>query len=196
MILKLYQTGQPILRKQAKTVSRATLASKPTQDIIDFMISTLRDAPGVGIAAPQVGEQLQIIVIEDKSKYHDTITKQVIKAQGRKSIALKVLVNPKLEILDKKPAHFFEGCLSVDGYVAVVPRALKVKVSALDRNGRPIEYVATNWHARILQHEVDHLKGILLIDRMFTKSFMNMKNFNKLWRKALPPSIEKNFKLN
>lgn len=194
MILKLYQTGQPILRKQAKLLSPKELALKKTQDIIDFMISTLRDAPGVGIAAPQVGEQLQIIVIEDKAKYHETVPKQVLKAQGRRNVPLRVLVNPKLEIINKKQANFFEGCLSVDGYVAVVPRASKVRVKALDRSGKEVEYIAADWHARILQHEIDHLKGILLIDRMYTKSFMSMKNFNLLWRKALPPAIEKSFK--
>jgi peptide deformylase len=78
MLLKLYQVGQPILRKKAKTLTAAKLKSKHTQDIIDFMVSTLRDAPGVGLAAPQVGEALKIVIIEDKAKYHQPIPKDLL----------------------------------------------------------------------------------------------------------------------
>jgi len=193
MLLKLYQTGQPVLRKTAKPLSRINLASKHVQEVIDFMIDTLRDAPGVGLAAPQVGESLQIIIIEDLTKYHDVVPKSVLKAQGRKSVRLKVLVNPKLEIVEKDQLLFFEGCLSVDGYLAAVPRTKKVKVTAWDRKGKRVRYIAPDWHARILQHEVDHLSGTLLIDRMKPKSLMSQKNFTLLWRKALPEKIERTF---
>ncbi|HEY1645754.1 MAG TPA: peptide deformylase [Candidatus Saccharimonadales bacterium] len=193
MLLQLYQTGQPILRKKAKAVTREELVLKHTQDVIDFMIATLRDAPGVGLAAPQVGEALQIIIIDDKAKYHEQVPLEVLEAQGRKPIPLKVLVNPKLKILDSKTELWFEGCLSVDGYVAAAPRAKAVKVEAWDRHGKPISYSATAWHARILQHELDHLDGTLLIDRMYVKSFMSLKNFNNLWRKALSDKIENAF---
>ena len=193
MLLKLYQTGQPVLRKKAKVVSKETLAKKSTQEIIDYMIATLRDSPGVGLAAPQVGESLQIIIVDDKAEYQDQVPKEMLKAQGREPVPLKVLVNPKLDIVDREEALFFEGCLSVEGYVAVVPRAKSVKVTALDRHGKPVTYAAQGWHARILQHEVDHLNGALLIDRMISQSFMSMKNFNNLWRKALPDKIAREF---
>jgi peptide deformylase len=132
MLLKLYQTGQPILRTSAKPVTKSLLASQFVQDVIEFMINTLRDAPGVGLAAPQVGESLQIIIIEDKATYHETVPKNILKEAGRKPVRLKVLVNPSLEIIEPETALYFEGCLSVDGYVAAVARAKIVKVTALD----------------------------------------------------------------
>ncbi len=193
MLLKLYQSGQPVLRKKSKIVKKKELASKKTQEIIDFMIGTLRDAPGVGLAAPQVGENLQIIIIEDRKKYHDQVPKEVLKAEGRKPISLKVLINPVLEIIDENIELFFEGCLSIDGYMAAVNRAKKVRVTALDRNGKKINYIAENWHARILQHEIEHLNGVLYIDSMKPKSFMTIRNFNMLWRKALPEKIKRTF---
>lgn len=194
MLLKIYQTGQPNLHKKAKVVSKEVLAKKHTQELIDLMVETLRDSPGVGLAAPQVGEPLQIFIVEDLAKYHEQVPKDVLKAQERKSVSLKVFVNPEIEVIEQDEALFFEGCLSVDGYVAAVPRAKGVKIKALDRNGKPITYTAYGWFARILQHETDHLNGVLLIDRMKNKSFMSLKNFNNLWRKALPGKIEKEFK--
>lgn len=193
MLLKTYQTGQPVLRKKAKIVSKEVLVKKQTQDLIDLMVETLRDSPGVGLAAPQVGESLQIFIAEDLAKYHEQVPEDVLKAQERKPVALKVFVNPELEIIEQDEALFFEGCLSVDGYVAAVPRAKSVKIKALDRHGKPVTYTAHGWFARILQHETDHLNGVLLIDRMSVKSFMSLKNFNNLWRKALPAKIEKEY---
>lgn len=193
MLLKLYQAGQPILRKPAKRVTRQQLVTQSTQAVIDFMVATLRDAPGVGLAAPQVGELLQIIIVEDKAKYHDVIPPTVLKEQGRKPVSLRVLVNPTLEIIDPQTVLYFEGCLSVDGYVAAVPRARSVKVTAWNRQGQAISYIARGWQARILQHEVDHLLGKLYIDRMEKASFMSVKNFSMLWRQVLESSIRKAF---
>lgn len=193
MLLKLYQAGQPILRKSAKRLTRQQLASKHVQDVIDFMISTLRDAPGVGLAAPQIGESLQIIIIEDKLSYHETVPENLLREQGRKPFKLKVLVNPNLEIMDPETALYFEGCLSVEGYLGATARAKSVKVSALDRNGNELSYIATGWHARILQHEADHLLGKLYIDVMISQSFTSVKNFSMKWRKSLEQDIKKAF---
>ena len=193
MLLKLYQAGQPILRKPAKSVTQQQLQTQHVQDVIDFMITTLRDAPCVGLAAPQVGESLQIVIVEDKASYHETVPKALLAESNRKSVGLKILVNPTLEIIDAKMAHYFEGCLSVDGYAAVVARHKAVRVHAWDRTGREVSYVAKGWHARIVQHEVDHLLGTLYVDVMITQSFMSIKNFTMLWRKALEKDIKKAF---
>jgi peptide deformylase len=193
MLLKLYQTGQPILRRKAKVVSKELLAQKQTQELIDLMVETLRDAPGVGLAAPQVGEPLRIFIVEDKAEYHKQVPKDVLKSQERKPVSLKILVNPEIEVTEQDEALFFEGCLSVDGYVAAVPRAKSVKIRALNRHGKPVTFTAHGWFARILQHETDHLNGTLLIDRMKNKSFMGLKNFNILWREAMPNEIKKEF---
>jgi peptide deformylase len=193
MLLKLYQTGQPILHKTSKRVSKKQLTSQHVQDIIDFMISTLRDAPGVGLAAPQVGEALQIIIIEDKPAYLETVPKKLLKEQQRTAIKLKVLVNPVLEIIDPDSSLYFEGCLSVDGYVGAVSRNKSVRVKAWDRHGNDVSFIAHGWQARILQHETDHLLGTLYIDKMITASFCSLKNFTMRWRKSTEKEIKKEY---
>ena len=193
MLLKLHQTGQPILRQPAKHVTRQQLQTQRVQDVIDFMIATLRDAPGVGLAAPQVGESLQIIIIEDKAKYHETVPRSLLKEEGRKPVALQVLVNPILEIVEPDTATYFEGCLSVEGYAAAVARHKAVRVRAWDRDGKQVMYEAKNWYARILQHEADHLLGKLYTDNMIPESLTTMKNFTMLWQKSLESEIKKAF---
>jgi peptide deformylase len=194
MLLKIYQTGQPILRQKAGKVSREELASSETQQLIDYMVETLRDVPGVGLAAPQVGQPKQIFIIEDKEKYHKQVPQSVINEQGRRPVILKVFVNPQLELLETQDDMYFEGCLSVEGYVGVVARAKKVKVSALDRNGKVISYTADGWFARILQHEMGHLNGELYVDHIQDKSLISTKNFIVLWRDAMQSKIRKQFK--
>lgn len=193
MLLKIYQTGQPVLRQKAKRVSKETLAASETQRLIDSMIETLRDVPGVGLAAPQVGKPLQIFIVEDKQTYHKPVPEDVLKEQGRKAVPLKVFVNPRIEIVDSQEGTYFEGCLSVEGYVGVVTRAHQVKITALNRDGRPVSYTATGWFARILQHEMGHLNGELYIDHMQPKSLISVKNFTVLWRDALQAKIRKHF---
>lgn len=194
MLLKIYQAGQPVLRQKAKRVSAKVLASTETQQLIDSMIETLRDVPGVGLAAPQVGKSLQIFIVEDKKKYHKPVPEAVLEEQGRKPVSLKVFVNPKLEIIKSGDDMYFEGCLSVEGYVAAVPRVHQVKITALDRQGKQISYTAAGWFARILQHEIGHLQGELYIDHMQPKSMMSVKNFTVLWRDALQSKIRTHFK--
>lgn len=193
MLLKLYQAGQPILRKSAQRVTTQQLASKHVQDVINFMISTLRDAPGVGLAAPQVGEPLQIIILEDKVSYQQTVPKTLLQEQGRKPLGLQVLINPTLEIITPETSLYFEGCLSVEGYLGATARAKSVRLAALDRDGKEISYTATDWHARILQHELDHLLGNLYIDIMLPQSFTSAKNFTANWHKSLEQDIKATF---
>lgn len=194
MLLKIYQSGQPVLRQKAKQVSQTELASRETQQFIDHMIATLRDVPGVGLAAPQIGQSKQLFIVEDKAKYHKQIPKTVLDEQGRRPVALKVFVNPSLEILEMDTNMYFEGCLSFEGYVGVVPRAKKVRISALDRNGTPISYTATGWFARILQHEMGHLNGELYIDHIQAKSLIGVKNFTELWRDATQAKLRQHFR--
>jgi peptide deformylase len=193
MLLKIYQTGQPILRQKAKEVSKNLLESADTQQLIDSMIETLRDVPGVGLAAPQVGQSLQIFIVEDKEKYHKQVPETVLHEQGRKAVALKVFVNPKIEIIESSDEMYFEGCLSVEGYVGAVSRSSKVKISALDRTGKPFSLTAEGWFARILQHEVGHLNGELYVDHLQPKSLISVKNFTELWRDKLQSQIRNHF---
>ena len=190
MILKIEQVGHATLRKPAKPLTAQQLASPNIQQLIDLMIATLRDKPGVGLAAPQVGEPLQIIIIEDKKKYLQKVPEPVLAAQRRKPVSLHVIVNPTVTVLDTATDNFFEGCLSVDGFRAVVPRARRVRVSGLDRHGKRITVDADGWLARIVQHEVDHLGGTVYIDRMYSRTYMTEKAFAADWLSALPAEID------
>lgn len=184
MLLKLFQAGEPVLRAKAKKVTKANLNSVAIQQLIDLMIDTVRDYPGVGLAAPQVGESFQIIVIEDKKKYQKDLPANLLSEQGRKQIGLQVLVNPVIKIIDSEPLHYFEGCLSVAGYRAVVPRARIIEIKAWDRHGKAIKIIAKDYFARIVQHEIDHLNGTLYSDKMIKDSFMSNGVYSKKWSTA------------
>jgi peptide deformylase len=160
MILKIRPAGDSSLRKNAKELLAKDIRDKQTQALIDHMIETLRDAQGVGLAAPQVGENTQIIIIEDKAKYHKKISKKLLAEQERKPFKLKILINPTIEERSDEEKNYFEGCLSVDGYRAVVPRSKQIKVRAMDRLGKEVKINARGWFARVLQHEIDHLNGV------------------------------------
>ena len=97
-------------------------------------------------------------------------------------LPFQVIVNPTLSIVDSTPKLFFEGCLSVAGFTALVPRAAKVRVEGLDENGEPLTIDAEGWHARILQHEIDHLHGRLYLDSMLPRSFMTSANHARCWK--------------
>lgn len=176
MLLKIVQTGEPVLRQTAHALTKKEILSPGIQQIIDLMRETMRDAPGVGLAAPQVGLPLQLAVIEDDESYLVHVSKARLDAQERKGVPFHVIVNPKLVVTDPTQLTLFEGCLSVEGYSALVPRARGVHVEALDHNAKPVKIDASGWYARILQHEIDHLGGHLYIDRMHTHSFATAEN--------------------
>jgi peptide deformylase len=166
MLLKIVQTGDPVLREPARPLTPADLATAELRQLIELMRETMRDAPGVGLAAPQVGVPLQLAVIEDVGESE---------AQERAAVPFHVIATPRLT-LGEELVELHEGCLSVDGFSAVVPRARTVTVEALDHRGEPITIRAAGWYARILQHEIDHLNGTLYIDRMRTRTFSSTRN--------------------
>lgn len=182
MRLKIAQVGEPVLRQRAKTLSAAEISSRQIQELVDWMRETMHDAPGVGLAAPQVGVGLQLAVIEDKPEYTRDIAADILKERERKPVPFHVIINPKITLQEGAQSEFFEGCLSLAGFTAVVPRARKVKVEHLDHRGEAKVIDASGWYARILQHEIDHLHGTLYIDRMFTRTFMAVENFNRYWK--------------
>ncbi len=166
MLLKIVQTGDPVLREPARALSAQEITSPEVQQLIELMRETMRDAPGVGLAAPQIGLPLQLAVIEDVAE---------VEATERAPVPFHVIINPRL-ILGDERVDFFEGCLSVDGYQAVVPRARTAQVEARNHRGEPVTIEARGWYARILQHEIDHLNGTLYIDRMRTRTFTTARN--------------------
>jgi peptide deformylase len=171
MPLDIIVAGAPVLRASARPLTPDEVRSPRIATLIDEMREAMRRAPGVGLAAPQVGESLQLAVIEDRAEYHRALSQEDLAARGRVPVPFQVIVNPRLTVIEPGPARFQEGCLSVPAYAAVVPRALSVRVDALDHRGEPISFTAAGWHARIVQHEVDHLRGILYVDRMDPLTF-------------------------
>ena len=142
MVIRRILTAEaPILRERAKKVTQFDAS---LHRLLDDMLETMRDAPGVGLAANQVGVPLQVAVIELEDKVTELINPQIVRSSG--------------EIID------WEGCLSIPGFVAEVTRAAKVTVKAKNRHGKEFRVKAQELFARALQHEIDHLNGILYVD--------------------------------
>lgn len=150
-IRKIYTFPDEVLRQQAHPVTEFNQA---LQLLVADMIETMREAPGVGLAAPQVGVSQQVVVVEFGNEDDDTFPKQ-----------LYILVNPEIIEESQEKEKGIEGCLSVPGLVGVVERATVVTVRAQTPNGKKTRLHAEGWLARIFQHEIDHLKGTLYIDR-------------------------------
>jgi peptide deformylase len=182
MPLKIIQAGDPVLRQRAREVTAEEIRSRDLQQLIEEMRETMRSAPGVGLAAPQVGRSLQLAVIEDRAEYHKELAVEQLQARGRKPVPFYVLINPEIVARSSDHAMFFEGCLSLAGFSALVPRCASVRVSFLDEKGESRTLDAAGWHARIIQHEVDHLLGGLYIDRMLSRTFTSVENLTLHWK--------------
>jgi peptide deformylase len=183
MRLKIVQVGEQVLRERARPLSPEEIRSESIQLLIEFMRETMQDAPGVGLAAPQVGMSIQLAVIEDREEYHRNVTPEQMKERERKPVPFHVIINPNITLLDRDgEAEFFEGCLSVAGYTAIVPRARTVRVDCLDHKGNAKTINASGWYARILQHEIDHLGGTIYTDRMHPRSLMTVENVQRYWK--------------
>jgi peptide deformylase len=180
-ILKIVQAGHPVLRQKARPLTPEELRGPELTRLIEDMRETMRDAPGVGLAAPQVGLPLQLVVVEDKPEYSERRDPDEMRARGRTPVPFQVLANPRLTIVDPTPVEFFEGCLSVTDMMMVVSRVRAVRVEALDHTGRPVTLTAEGWPARIFQHEIDHLRGVLCIDRMRSRTFTSARNYGLHW---------------
>ncbi len=182
MILKIRSVGEPVLRSRAKALRPEEILLPSTRDLIAAMRETMNDAPGVGLAAPQVGVPLQLAVIEDREENIKDLSREVLAERERKVVPFHVIINPVLTLESPAEIEFFEGCLSLPGLVALVPRARKVKVECLDEHGQAKVIRASGWYARILQHEIDHLSGALYVDRMRSVSLCSLENFTRHWK--------------
>lgn len=156
-ILKIARMGHPVLlRKAAPLAPEEVAEDAETQRLIDDMIETLADAGGVGLAAPQIYEGQRIIIAMAPPERGG--------AEG--AAPLTVLINPELELIDEERQIGWEGCLSIPGMRGAVPRAPRLRYVGYDRLGAPVEAEAEGFYARVLQHEVDHLDGMLYPMRM------------------------------
>lgn len=180
--LKIVQAGDPVLRQTGHSLSPEEIALPAIQDLIVMMRDTMRDAPGVGLAAPQIGLAIQLAVIEDQPAYTQGIAAEVLAERERAPVPFLVLVNPRIVEYSQETVEFFEGCLSVAGFSALVKRSRRVTVEYLDENAQARRMEASGWFARILQHEIDHLHGRLYIDCMETRSFSTFDNMSRHWK--------------
>jgi peptide deformylase len=183
MLLKIVCVGDPVLRKKARPLTPEEIRSAHIQNLIAYMRDTMHDAPGVGLAAPQVGQSLRLAVIEDRADYHKNLSEADLKERERKPVPFQVIINPQIELLTPPDMSFHEGCLSLPGFMAVVPRARKVRVTCLDEHAKPRTIEASGWYARILQHEIDHLHGHIYIDRMQSETFSTLDNYQRHQKK-------------
>lgn len=151
--LEIITVPNPILREKAKKVPKITPA---IQKLLDDMAETMRAAPGVGLAGPQVGALQRVIVVEVQQD----------EEQPNMQYGFYQLVNPEIVKVSREIEEGTEGCLSIPGYAGDVERHVSVEVRALDRSGKPLKLKARGFLARVLQHEIDHLDGILYLDRL------------------------------
>ena len=156
-ILKVARLGNPVLRKITEPLSARELQSEAIQKFIGDMIETMRENDGVGLAADQVHESIQIAVLEvaDNPRYPQ-----------KPKVPLTVLVNPKITPLTEETEEDWEGCLSIPDLRGKVPRCKSIRVQAWDRTGKELDFIANDFHARVIQHEWDHLNGKVYLDRM------------------------------
>jgi peptide deformylase len=178
MILKVARLGHPVIRTPAQPVDPATIPSPGFQHLLDDMVETMREYTGVGLAAPQIHLPLQIAVleVENHPRYPEM-----------PPVPLSFLINPVVTVTDPAKIDEWEGCLSIPDLRGRVPRYRQLRVTGLGRQGEPLDFIANDFHARVIQHETDHLKGEVYLDRM-----PDMKSLGHLleWQRfmlAAPP---------
>lgn len=173
-IRKIAQLGNPILRAKAEPISKEAIGSLAIQTLIDDMLETKEEYIGVGLAAPQVHEPLQLIVVgfKDNPRYPDA-----------EQIPLRAIINPKIIDFSTEMDEDWESCLSVDNLSGLVKRAQQITIAGLDRDGNHLEINLEGFEARVYQHEIDHLYGKVFLDRMSDLQSLSFgKEFSKFAR--------------
>lgn len=165
-ILKVARLGHPVLRAKALPVPPEAISSPKVQRLIDDMFETMREYAGIGLAAPQVHESLRLFVAGVRN-----VEVPPVLADGDEMPFITV-INPDITPIGVEQAQGWEGCLSIPDIRGLVPRVPEIRVQAYDRLGRPVTFTATGLPARVIQHETDHLDGLLFFDRM--KSFESL----------------------
>ncbi|MEV7074214.1 peptide deformylase [Streptomyces sp. NPDC091972] len=179
--LPIVAAGEPVLRHGTEPYD-GQLDAALLSRFVEALRVTMHAAPGVGLAAPQVGVPLRIAVVEDPAP----VPEEVRLARGRVPLPFRVLVNPSYEPVGTERVAFFEGCLSVPGWQAVVARPSEVRLRCEDENGRAVDEVFRGWPARIVQHETDHLDGTLYLDRAELRSLSSNRAVAEHWTQPTP----------
>jgi peptide deformylase len=180
--LTIVQAGEPVLRKAARVLRPNEIRSREIRELIHQMKETMHAAPGVGLAAPQIGQGIQLAVIEDRPEYIKDWTPEQLAERERQPVPFHVIINPRITLLGEERVEYFEGCLSLDNLMALTPRARRVRVECMDETGEARVIEASGWYARILQHEIDHLAGTMYVDHMYARTLMTVENFTRHWK--------------
>ena len=168
-ILKVARMGHPVLRAKARAVDKSELKSPAVQAFIDSMLDTMHEYSGVGLAAPQVHEGLRLFVA-------------MLDPDGGAEGDAIVFVNPEIQVRGDQVVEGWEGCLSIPDVRGRVPRAQHIAVSALDRHGKRFELDLKDFPARVVQHETDHLDGVLFFDRMDSLETLTfLEEYQRYW---------------
>lgn len=175
-ILKVCRLGHPVLRQVAAPVPVEEVATPEIQRLIDDMIETLREYDGVGLAAPQVhiSKQIAVLEVEKNPRYPEA-----------PPVPLTVLINLRITVLREETVDGWEGCLSIPDLRGVVPRYRELRVEAFDRQGKKLDFIAKDFHARVVQHEYDHLQGKVYLDRLPTfDTLTHLAEWQRYWLKS------------
>ncbi len=172
-ILKVARMGHPVLRGKARALDKHEIRSAPVQKLIDDMMDTMAEYHGVGLAAPQVHEGLRIFVAALDAKDDGDGDEEPL-----------AIINPEITVVGTEVVEDWEGCLSIPDIRGRVPRAREIKVRAFDRKGDRIELRAHDFQARVIQHETDHLDGVLFFDRMTSfETLTFLDEYARYWAK-------------
>ena len=178
---RILEIGDARLREPCNLVTTPNL--QLLADVSALMMVSMQEARGVGLAGNQIGLMQRIVVIGDQARIPVGTDPALFRAQGRDAFEPLTLINPVITPDgDAGQATWFEGCLSIPGYTAAVPRWKKVTVTYSDLLGKAHELTASGWLARILQHECNHLDGVLYVDKMITRSFMSKTQYVRTYR--------------
>ncbi|MGO1317625.1 MAG: peptide deformylase [Cellulomonadaceae bacterium] len=181
-VLPIVCAGHPVLRSPAAAYTGQLGSLLPR--LLEAMRATMHAAPGVGLAAPQIGLGLALAVAEDAGMGADARGD----ARERTPLAFRVLVNPRYDPVGEELRSFYEGCLSVPGYQAVATRPRRVRLVAADHRGQDVDEILTGWPARIVQHETDHLRGRLYVDVAEPRSLCENDTYGRLWAQDPAPA--------
>ncbi len=177
MILKVSRLGHPVLRAVAQAVAPERISTPEFQRLLDDMVDTMREYNGVGLAAPQIHLPLRVAVLE---------VERHPRYPEMPPVPLMFLVNPALAPLERDTLEDWEGCLSIPELRGIVPRYRRLRVTALGRRGEALDFVASDFHARVIQHENDHLNGEVYLDRM--PNLRSLAFLGEWQRFVLPPA--------
>ena len=179
-IRKVARLGHPVLRKVSRPLRLEEFGTDDLRRLITDMIDTMKEYGGIGLAAPQIHESLQLAIIgfSEGSKRYPKMG----------NMPLTVVINPRITVLDEEPQGFWEGCLSVPGIRGLVYRPRKIKINFLDENGNEREIEAEDFLATVFQHELDHLAGVIYVDRVEGGPGKKPLAFQEEYEKYLVPS--------